>query len=166
MHGRLILAAAMLGFSLLWISSQSVQASDPQSARAQDPLQGMRFSAVCLDLDVEDAGFAAYQVEIHISSGEARLVGIEGGTAAGFTAPPFHDPRALSGKHVIIAAFSPGSSLPVGRHRVAVIHVLETEPPPVYRVESLVAGDSDARPVQVTATLVPECRPPTHKENS
>ena len=124
-------------------------------ARADDTAPARpRFRTVAIELEVGDRGLAAYQVELVVRKGDASIVGVEGGTAAGFTAPPYYDPAALYAGRIVLAAFNTKVSLKKGRHRVAVVHVRETGPIPSYTVEVVAAAAADGARVRVRAILV------------
>jgi len=91
-----------------------------------------RFRAVDIYLDSKSAPLAAYQLEFAATNGMARIVGIEGGEHPAFREPPFYDLKAIQHERVVIAAFSTASAdkLPVGRTRVATIHLQTTGPEP------------------------------------
>jgi hypothetical protein len=126
------------------------------AALADEPgqIQAARFRAVAIELEVGAEGLAAYQVELVVRSGDASIVGVEGGTAAGFTAPPYYDPAALYAGRIVLAAFNTKASLRKGRHRVAVVHLRETGPAPSYAVEVVAAAAADGARVKVRVVLV------------
>ena len=113
-----------------------------------------RFRAVAIELVVGDEGLAAYQVELVVRSGDALIVGVEGGTAAGFTSPPYYDPAALRAGRIVLAAFNTKVSLKKGRHRVAVVHLRETGPSPAYALEVVAAAAAGGERVRVRAFWV------------
>lgn len=75
-----------------------------------------RFLAVDVAVRLDDQNgpaLAGWQAEIvgvvpDGVDGAVRLVGVEAGTAAGFTAPPVYDARALMSERVILAAIGEG----------------------------------------------------------
>ena len=85
----------------------------------------VQFRAVDVFVDTQTAPLAAYQIEFTVASGNAKIVGIEGGEHEAFAEPPFYDPEAMQHERVIIAAFSTDvpEQLPNGRTRVATIHL-------------------------------------------
>jgi hypothetical protein len=124
-------------------------------ARAQEPAAGApRFRAVAIELEVGDEGLAAYQIELVVRSGDAAIVGVEGGSAAGFTAPPYYDPAALFAGRIVFAAFNTKVSLAPGRHRIAVLHLREVGPSPAYALKVVVAAAADGARVAARALLV------------
>lgn len=110
--------AAILGL-IVFCGELSAQTST--SAR-----EDTRFVAVDIFVDSQDKPLAAYQLEFSVTNSAAKIVGIEGGEHAAFGKPPFYDPKAMQRERVIIAAFStePADKLPVGKTRVATIHLL------------------------------------------
>jgi hypothetical protein len=85
----------------------------------------VRFQAVEIFADSQTAALAAYQLEFTVTSGNAKIVGIEGGEHPAFAEAPFYDPKAIQQERVILDAFSMQSAdkLPTGKTRVATIHL-------------------------------------------
>jgi hypothetical protein len=85
----------------------------------------LRFQAVEIFLDSRAVALAAYQLEFTVTSGNAKIVGIEGGEHPAFAEAPFYDPKAIQHERVILAAFSTQAAdkLPKGKTRVATIHL-------------------------------------------
>lgn len=122
--------------------------------RAPDDELPVRFVPYAVELEVGREPIAAWQVEIAVKSGSATLVGVEGGTAAGFREPPYYDDAALMGGRIVLAAFSTNAHLGRGRHRVAVIHVREEGPAPEYEIRLVAAGAVDGSPAVAGIDLV------------
>lgn len=114
----------------------------------------IRFRSHSIALEVRAEAVAAYQVELTVKSGQAQIVGIEGGDARGFAEPPYYDPAALFGGRIVLAALCPAHPLPPGRHTVARVHMQEIGSPPVYELRVITAGNSASRPMKVTAILI------------
>ncbi len=116
-------------------------------AAAAQPLgAGVRFQAVHVSVDTGEQPLAAYQLDLRATTGNVRIVGIEGGEHPAFADPPYYDPAAIQGDRVIIGAFSTAraGSLPVGRTRIATIHVRVTgDRQPEYEAELSVAATAD-----------------------
>jgi hypothetical protein len=115
-----------------------------------------RFRAVDIFIDSKGAPLAAWQIEFAATNGVVKIVGIEGGETEPFRNPPFYDPKAIQNDRVIIAAFSTegGSKLPVGRTRVATIHLQiigSVEPQFELRVQT--AADSEGKKISVEASF-------------
>lgn len=85
---------------------------------------GNRFVAVDVYVDAGDRKLAAWQAEIRTDD-RAAIVGVEGGEAVAYREPPTHDPAALQGGKIILAAFTTGDA-PSGRVRVARLHLMES----------------------------------------
>jgi hypothetical protein len=85
----------------------------------------IRFQPVEIFADAHTNTLAAYQLEFTVTSGTAKIVGIEGGEHPAFAEAPFYDPKAIQQERVILAAFStlPADKLPTGKTRVATIHL-------------------------------------------
>jgi len=85
----------------------------------------VRFQAVDILVDSSNSALAAYQLEFVVTSGNAKIVGVEGGEHPAFAEAPFYDSKAIQRERVILAAFStqPADKLPTGKSRVATIHL-------------------------------------------
>lgn len=85
----------------------------------------VRFQAVEIFVDSQATALAAYQLEFTVTSGNVKIVGIEGGEHPAFAEAPFYDPKAIQRERVILAAFStqPADKLPTGKTCVATIHL-------------------------------------------
>jgi len=115
----------------------------------------VRFRPYDVVVEVSATPVAAYQVVLEVDSGDAVLVGVEGGDPPGFREPPYYDPEALMEGRVVLAAFSTDAVLVPGRHRVATVHVQEAGPPPRYALDLVVAADDEGRPAPATVQLKP-----------
>ncbi len=147
---RAVLAIALGGLALASVALRD------GSGLAQEPapVERVRFEAVDVFVDSGERPLAAYQFRLVDRSGRARIVGVEGGEHAAFRDAPRHDPRALMGGTIIVAAFDTGEDLPVGRTRVARLHFEvrgERADGPDYHVELEAAAASDE-------TKIPEAR--------
>ncbi len=112
---------------------------DAKDASA-DP--SVRFVPLHITIDPQGEALAAYQFELKTISGRVKIVGVEGGDHAAFSAPPYYDAQALMQDRVIIAAFSTADNLPTGRTRVATIHVqVEVDVIPEITINLETAGD-------------------------
>lgn len=142
----------LLGFGVVAIAGVLVHAQErrPVGGAAQP---AVRFAAVDVSFDSGEAALAAYQFELSASSGEFKIVGVEGGEHAAFTEPPYYDPKALSQDRIIIAAFDTGDDLPTGKTRVARIHVeIIGNIAPTFDVQVIVAASADGQSIPVEAT--------------
>lgn len=137
-------------FGGLYVTWMFVAAADRavEGAVADDPVAIVesepRFGWVDVFIDSGEAALAAYQFELSAEAGDVRIVGIEGGGHEAFAAPPYYDERAMQHDHVIVGAFNTGeaTALPVGRVRVARIHVrVEGDRPAEYVARLQTAGD-------------------------
>lgn len=138
------LLAAMLGLSVLGLASARTGEAGA-GVRPQAGQAAVRFGYVDVFIDSGSRGLAVYQVELRATSGDVRLVGVEGGDPAAFADPPRYDPAALiDGERIIIGAFSVLRNLPQGKNRVARIHVRMVGPSPEFVVSLQVAGDRSA----------------------
>ncbi len=114
----------------------------------------VHFTAIDVYVDSVDQRLAAYQFELAAEIGQITIVGVEGGQHQAFAEPPYYDPEALNNKRIIIADFNTGDDLPVGRTRVARIHLRVTgNQPPEYVVKLDVAASPEGHPIEATATI-------------
>src|SRR5439155_11456606 len=114
--------------------------------------QTVRFQALDIFIDSKETPLAAYQLEFSVKSGDAKVVGVEGGEHPAFKDAPFYDPKAIQLERVIIAAFNTtsGDKLPKGRTRVATIHLQVTgERNPYYAVKLETAATLEGRKIVV-----------------
>ncbi len=115
---------------------------------------GVRFTPVQVLLESLEREVAAYQVEVVVIAGEAEIVGVEGADHPGFQDAPYYDPAALAGGRIIIAAFSTKHQLPIGKQRVATIHMRESGPERVaYEIRTIALADKRGKPVSAKVLL-------------
>jgi hypothetical protein len=110
----------------------------------------IRFRAVDIFIDSKDTPLAAYQLEFLVKTGDAKVVGVEGGEHPAFEDAPFFDPKAIQHERVIIAAFTTvaADKLPEGKTRVATIHLQITgERNPDYAVKLETAATLEGRKI-------------------
>ncbi|MEW6306002.1 MAG: hypothetical protein AB1705_21205, partial [Verrucomicrobiota bacterium] len=103
----------------------------------------------------KNAPLAAYQLEVVVERGQAKIAGIEGGESGAFKQPPYYDPKAMQQERVILAAFNTAGAeqLPTGRTRVATIHVqISGSEPPEFAVKLTTAGTINGKKVSATAS--------------
>lgn len=113
----------------------------------------IRFQAVEIFTDSQTAALAAYQVEFTVTSGNAKIVGIEGGEHPAFAEAPFYDPKAMQHERVILAAFStqPAEKLPTGKTHVATIHLQISGADELkFETKLTAAASSDGNKIAVT----------------
>jgi hypothetical protein len=128
------LPTALLCVFFLAMLALPVFASEPAP-------QAAKFTTVDIIVDAGADSLAAYQVEI-TTTGDARIVGVEGGEHSAYKTPPYYDPAALRGGRIILANFSTSASLPSGRTRVATLQMREVGPV-TYRVRLIAAARAD-----------------------
>ena len=85
---------------------------------------GPVFVAYDVYIDPGDAALAAWQFEV-VPGPDAKVVGVEQGDGAFSKKAPYHDPRALQGGRIVVAAFTTEEVKP-GRIRVARLHMMES----------------------------------------
>ena len=139
-RSTLLLLAALLGTLL---------------AQAAVTDQTVRFQAVDIFIDSKDTPLAAYQLEFLVKTGDAKVVGVEGGEHPAFEDAPFFDPKAIQHERVIIAAFTTvaADKLPKGKTRVATIHLQITgERNPDYAMKLETAATLEGKKIVVEMT--------------
>ena len=114
MNRRSLLCVVLLSALGLLCASATVV----RQATAAD----VRFTSVEVWIDAGETPLEAWQVRLEDPSGRARIVGIEGGEPGPWAEPPYHDPAALEGGHIVLAAFTLDDAL-AGRQRVARVHL-------------------------------------------
>ena len=114
----------------------------------------VRFEWVDVFVDPGDATLAAWQAEIVTEAGDVKIVGVEGGEPAAFRNAPYYDPAALANDRVILAAFSTGKDLPMGRSRVARVHVrVAGKETPRFAIKNVLAASADGNEIQASGTV-------------
>jgi hypothetical protein len=117
------------------------------------------FGYVDIYLDPHNKSLAAYQLELVIPDQAATVVGIEGGDAAAFKAPPYYDPAAMSQSRVILAAFSTGADLPKAKTRVARVHLRFDKPNREYSAKLMTAATQDGNKIAADASVSEGAQP-------
>ncbi len=130
----------------------------PDDTPQRRPATTLRFEAVHVFVDSGTMALAAYQLSVRATTGNVRIVGIEGSDHHAFANPPYYDPVAIQGDRVIIGAFSTANvdSLPTGRTRIATIHVQVTGGQAEYDARLTVSAGSDGLAIPGRLTLVTE----------
>ncbi len=156
------LAVAML-LGLFLAVAAGFQPGAPRPDAELKTEGGIRFEA--LDVFVESGAtpLAAWQVEIK-ATGDAKLVGVEGGDGV-YKDAPYYDPAALHEsqlrERIVLAAFSTAggeAGLPSGKARVARVHV-QAGGPVTYTVSLMTAGGADGTKIPARATASPASGP-------
>ncbi|RPJ18950.1 MAG: hypothetical protein EHM35_21285 [Planctomycetaceae bacterium] len=127
----------------------------PQVSHASKPMkQTSRFAPVHVYIDSGSRPLAAYQFDLKATSGQIKIVGVEGGEHPAFNEAPYYDPAALMNNRIIIAAFNMGDDLPTGRTRIATIHLqILGDAEPEYQLTLVTAGDADGQNVPAALNL-------------
>ena len=127
------------------------------TARAQrDPDTGTRFEAVHVYIDSGSEPLAAWQIDVRATTGDVRIVGIEGGDHPVYSDPPYYDPKAMEGERVIIADFATEADwqLPSGRSRIATIHVaVRGDAEAEYSANLITAASASGQPTDAKIDL-------------
>ena len=141
-----LLAIVLISFSPVGVFFAQQPAAD----------KTVHFRAVNVYVDSRTKPLAAYQLELSVKGGDAKIVGIEGGEHPAFREAPFYDPKAIQQERVIIAAFSTASAdkLPKGKSRVATVHLQITgDVRPEFVTKLMTAGTVDGGKIPAEATI-------------
>ncbi len=140
----------LLFCSVLWSTAAPAWSSAEETK--------VRFAA--LDVHLESAEpVAAWQFELSEAGGRMRVVGVENGDSPAFARAPYYDREAVSdgrADRIIVADFTlrPGSELPMGRVRIATVHVrLTGAGEPDYVLRLVTAGNAEGEPVSAAIHL-------------
>lgn len=119
------------------------------------------FKAIDVFVDSTDQPLAAYQFELNATAGDVKIVGIEGGEHAAYAQPPFYDPKAMMGDRVIVAAYSTSDDLPVGKTRVARVHVrIGGEIEPKYELKLTASASKEGKSIPAATASLAEGKTP------
>jgi hypothetical protein len=145
---RCLLTGLVLACATILLTMPQVgQASRPQKTN-------VRFAPVDVYLDPAGKPLAAYQFELKATSGQTKIVGVEGGEHPAFQEAPYYDPAALMNDRIIIGAFNTGSDLPTARTRIATIHLQITgDAEPKYELKLITTAGPDGQEMAVKANL-------------
>lgn len=131
-----------------------VAAQEPGAEGDRRPAPAVRFVAVNVYVDPHGQALAAYQFELAAEPGDIKIVGVEGGEHAAFADPPYYDPAALKDHRIIIAAFSLAKDLPVGKTRVARVHLrVAGGVQPEYAIKLRIAGSPEAKEISAQVSV-------------
>lgn len=137
----------------LWLIAVFMALSFTSLAEQGQSTNTIRFHAVDVFVNSTNKPLAAYQLEFTASPG-VKIVGIEGGEHAAFKEAPFYDLKAMQHERVIIGAFSTAKAdkLPVGKTRVATIHLQTTSNQPLsFEVKLKTVATVDGKKVSAQA---------------
>ena len=142
----LVLSIVIACLAVLLLIPKVSNASRPQATT-------VRFAPVHVYLDPGGKPLAAYQFELKATTGQIKIVGVEGGEHPAFQDAPYYDPAALMNERIIIAAFNTGADLPTGRTRIATIHLqILGDAEPKYELSLTTAADANGEnlPAEIT----------------
>lgn len=122
--------------------------------------EGMKPRFVALNVHLESAQpVAAWQFELSESGGRMRVVGVENGDSPAFAEAPYFDRKAVNdgrADRIIVADFTlrPENELPVGKVRIATVHVrLTGDSKPEYVLRLVTAGNAAGKRVPASVHL-------------
>lgn len=127
-------------------------------AMAQPAPASVRFTAI--DVYIESAEpLAAWQFELTERTGSMTVVGVENGDSAAYRDAPYYDLDAVRedrADRIVVADYSLAArnDLPVGRTRIATVHVrLIGGQAPDFDLQLIAAGNIDGRAIPAEANL-------------
>ena len=155
---RRFTAFTLAGLVVMAAGWAAPAAPDNQDNPGKQSGETLRFDAVHVFIDTGAMALAAYQLSLQATTGNVRIVGIEGSDHHAFANPPYYDPIAIQGDRVIIGAFSTADVdlLPIGRTRIATIHVQITGGQAEYDAQLTVSAGVDGLAIPGRLTLVTE----------
>ena len=143
--------ACIVGVIFCLLAALVHQRQTPVSAVEQPQ---SRFGIVDLFVDSAQTRLGAWEMEFKATTGQVEIVGIERGDNADFHDPPYYDPAALQGNRIIVGAFNLAKELPMGKTRVARLHLhISGNQKPLYAVNLVVAGDKEGKPIAAQASF-------------
>jgi hypothetical protein len=138
----------------LVIACAGILLAVPKVGQASKRIEKVRFAPVHVYLDPAGTPLGAYQFELKATSGQIKIVGVEGGEHPAFQEAPYYDPAALMNDRIIIGAFNTGADLPTARTRIATIHLQITgDADPKYVLSLTTAADASGEDLPVEITL-------------
>ena len=153
--------AALIGFAALGLALAGMRFALAQPESAEAPLRFAaepRFATIDIYVDSPEP-LAAWQFELSEATGAMAVVGVENGESAAFAGTPHYDLEAVAqgrAERIIVADYSLGQSaeLPVGRTRVATVHVrLTGTRQPQFELQLVAAGNAAGRAIDAAAVL-------------
>jgi hypothetical protein len=128
----------------------------PLPAKTNQPPAGIHFFGMDLWVDSGNEALAAYQVEITYNHSAVKIVGLEGGQAGSYTNAPYYDQKGFESGRIIVAAFTTDKDAPMGRTRVATIHIaVERNAAPDLTCKLMAAAKSGGQRISPGVELVP-----------
>ena len=113
-----------------------------------------RFQWVDVYVATDGWSLGAWQAEVTVAAGAAKLAGVEGGEGA-FAEAPEYDAAALSGGRIVIGGMTTADCAP-GKVRVARLHVMvEGDAAARFEATLTAAGDSTGSRRAAEVSLVP-----------
>ena len=115
-----------------------------------------RFAAIDIYVDSAEP-LAAWQFELTEANGAMAVVGVENGDSDAYADAPHYDLAAVAAgraERIVIADYSlaAGDVLPVGRTRIATVHVrLAGNRAPDFELQLIAAGNTAGQPIEAAA---------------
>jgi hypothetical protein len=109
-----------------------------------------RFAVYDLYISPKVEPLAAYQIKIKATTGNVKIISVEGGEHSAFKEAPFFDPKAIQKGTIKLAAFSTkeAAELPARQTRVASIHIQTDRTDEVpFDLDLQVVATTNGRPI-------------------
>jgi hypothetical protein len=153
--------AALIAVVALGVAAAGMRfalAQPESAAEAAGNLAGVRFATIDVYVDSREP-LAAWQFELTEATGAMAVVGVENGESAAFAGTPHYDLDAVAqgrAERIIVADYSLGAraTLPVGRTRVATVHVrLSGTAQPEFALQLIAAGNAAGEAIDAAAVI-------------
>lgn len=153
--------AAMIAFVALGVAATGMRLALAQPGLAAESaarLVAARFATIDVYVDSPEP-LAAWQFELREATGAMAVVGVENGDSAAFAGTPHYDLDAVAqgrAERIIVADYSLGerATLPVGRTRVATVHVrLMGAQAPEFQLQLIAAGNAAGQAIDAAAVI-------------
>jgi len=153
---------ALLALVALGVAAMGMRFALAQPGIAQESAAGfaadVRFATIDVYVNSPEP-LAAWQFELSEATGAMAVVGVENGESEAFAGTPHYDLDAVTqgrAERIIVADYSLGESaeLPVGRTRIATVHVrLTGAREPAFELQLIAAGNADGLPIDAAAVF-------------
>jgi hypothetical protein len=150
--------AGLTAVIALGVAAMGMRLALAQPESAEEFAAGVRFATI--DVYVESPEpLAAWQFELTEATGAMVVVGVENGESQAFAGTPHYDLDAVAqgrAERIVVADYSLGESatLPVGRTRVATVHVrLAGARTPEFELQLIAAGNAAGQAIDAAVVF-------------
>jgi len=159
-HTRIaaLFGVVALGLALAGMRFALAQPGLAAESAARFTSSDVRFATIDVYVDSPEP-LAAWQFELREATGSMAVVGVENGESAAFAGTPHYDLDAVAqgrAERIIVADYSLGerATLPVGRTRVATVHVrLMGAQAPEFQLQLIAAGNAAGEAIDAAAVI-------------